>query len=107
MFFWEGELVVADKFDSLNKMIFKNGQFLDVQEIVNFYNYNVTNIKKIDMFTGYFNSEEPTTFLVIQADLEQMNSILIYELSTRVNSIGYVYINLLYSESVFETISSI
>lgn len=30
MFFWNGELVMADKFDSLNKMLYKNGEFMDV-----------------------------------------------------------------------------
>lgn len=36
-----------------------------------------------------------------------MNSLLVYEMSTIVNSIGYVYIELLYSESIFETIAHI
>ena len=92
---------MADKFDSLNKMLYKNGEFMDVQEIVNFYNYNVTNISKIDLFTDYFNSEEPTTFVVLQADYYEANSIIIFELSTEVNSIGYVFIELLYYENVF------
>ncbi len=44
MFFLGTDLIVADKFDSLNRMIFKDGRFTEVQEIVNFYNYNITNI---------------------------------------------------------------